>query len=963
VYVLDKANEILYHPIAMLEFPPYRMDLRAERLWCGTEPVALRPKAWALLRYLIERPGVLVTKEALHAAVWGDAIVSDDTLTRTMGELRQALADDARTPHIIETAHRRGFRFIAPLHDASADGASAGAPVATTDHAAATRLVGREDELQQLAELFRQATAGQRQIVLLEGEPGIGKSSLAAAFVERVRASGVPVLIAYGQCVEQQGEREAYMAVLEALDRLGHGPSGPEVLAALRSVAPSWLAQLPSLKSPADAERLRQWRDLTTPQRMLREFAGLMEAISVQHPLVLVLEDLHWSDRGTPDLLAVLAQRSERARLMVIGTYRPAQAAALDLPIQQVRTTLRARRRCTEIALEYLARKEVATYLAERLGGSRVADDVVAVVHRRSDGNPLFMTVLVDRLLARGWLAEHDGGWRLTAPRSTIESDVPDDLRHLLEGLFLAAAPEEQDVLGVASVAGPAFDAPSVAAGLGDTTERVEAICHRLCHAPRWLEDLGSRDWPDGTLAARYRFRHALFQRVLYDRLPPSRRAALHERIGASLESAYRGRTAEISGELAAHFQSGRDHRRALIYLEQAAVRAYDRHAYRDVLACLKPAFDLLGTLPDTQDRAHDELRLRRRYVTVLSQTAGYTADILRDNLTRIQHLGRTLEDVAAQFDALSELCLLHANVGDLIQAEATGRELGAVAERLDHSAALQAGFLRGAVALWRGQLGAAESLLGEARSLPVSLDEAERPYGVNPLVAVRSFEGLRRWVTGDPSGARAIQQEALSLAEGHGRPFTLAQALTFHATLLTLDEDWPEAGRLAARTLELSEDYGFPLWRGAALVIVGRVLVEQGEGGRGLDEMNAGLDVLRANGLRLGLPMRLGLLAGACLRSGDVEAGLAAADAALSQCRDTGGRFFEAEIWRLRGELLLPRRGAEGPARSALIVEADDCFTKARSIARAQGARTLERRVDRSRAGVPTGRKVRRVG
>jgi hypothetical protein len=130
------------------------------------------------------------------------------------------------------------------------------------------------------------------------------------------------------------------------------------------------------------------------------------------------------------------------------------------------------------------------------------------------------------------------------------------------------------------------------------------------------------------------------------------------------------------------------------------------------------------------------------------------------------------------------------------------------------------------------------------------------------------------------------------------------------------------------------------------------------------LDEMSAGLDVLRANGLRLGLPMRLGLLAGACLRIGDVEAGLAAADAALSQCRDSGGRFFEAEIWRLRGELLLLRRGGtEGPARSALIVEADDCFTKARRIARAQGARALERRVDRSRAAAPSGRKVRRVG
>ena len=299
----------------MREFPPYRLDLRAERLWRGDRPVALRPKAWALLRYLIERPEILVTKEELHAAVWGDAIVSDDTLTRTMGELRQALADDARTPRIIETVHRRGFRFIAALREVSGTEPSVSVPgVSAAVEAGAARLVGREAELERLAELFRQASAGQRQIVFLEGEPGIGKSALARGFLERLRGSGVPVLIASGQCVEQQGEREAYMAVLEALDRLGHGPSGPAVMTALRTVAPSWQAQLPSLQTPADVERLSQSRDLTTPQRMLREFAGFMEAISIQVPLVLVLEDLHWSDRGTADLLAVLAQRPERAQ-------------------------------------------------------------------------------------------------------------------------------------------------------------------------------------------------------------------------------------------------------------------------------------------------------------------------------------------------------------------------------------------------------------------------------------------------------------------------------------------------------------------------------------------------------------------------------------------------------------------------------------------------------------------------
>jgi DNA-binding winged helix-turn-helix (wHTH) protein/tetratricopeptide (TPR) repeat protein len=945
----------------MLEFPPFRLDLRAGRLWRGDEIVSVRPKAWSLLRYLAERPGVLVTKEELHGAVWGDAIVSDDTLTRTMGELRQALGDDARTPRIIETAHRRGFRFIARLSGPSGAATPAESPVEAAPVSAPPILVGREAELGRLGELFTQALTGQRQIVFLEGEPGIGKSAVIEAFLRQVRGSATPPLIGYGQCVEQQGEREAYMAVLEILERLGHGGSGAEVLATLRSIAPSWLAQVSSLQEPGDAEQLGRWLELATPQRMLREFAGLIEALSVKHPVVLVLEDLHWSDRGTLELVSVLAQRPERARLMLVGTYRPAEAAARDLPIQQVRATLRARRRCTEIGLEYLARSHVAAYLSERLGGARASDDVVAIVHSRSDGNPLFMTVLVDQLIARGWLAEDGGVWRLTAPRSTVEGEVPDDLRDLLEGLFFRARPEEQDVLAAASVAGAVFDSPAVASALDDMPGQIESICHGLCRAQGWLSYEGSRDWPDGTLAARYRFRHALYQRMLYDRLSPSRRAVLHERIGRRLEAAFSGRTADLSGELARHFQGARDGRRAVVYLEQAAGRDYARRAYRDVIACLDPALRLLGAQPDTAERWREELRLRRLHATVVSQTAGYTASVLRESLERIQDLGRRLEDVPAQFDALSELCLLHANVGDLARAESVGDEAGAMAERLDRSAALQANFLRGAVALWRGRLTAAERLLACALSSRDDLEEAERPYGVNPVVGARSFEGLRRWAIGDALGARVVQEEALSLAERHGRPFTLAQARTFRATVLALEESWAEAGRLAARTLEIADDYGFPLWRGAALVIHGRVLVESEGGPGGLAEISEGLAVLRANGLRLGLPVRLGFLAGACLRVGEWERGLAAVDAGLTQCHETDARFFEAELWRLRGELILAQGPVGGSTRSMTVRQAEECFDRAQALAKAQGARMLARRAGQRAPGAAPRRAFRR--
>jgi hypothetical protein len=494
-------------------------------------------------------------------------------------------------------------------------------------------------------------------------------------------------------------------------------------------------------------------------------------------------------------------------------------------------------------------------------------------------------------------------------------------------------------VLEVASVAGAVFDAPAVAAGLGITPERVEALCHHLCHTGRWLRHVGNREWPDGALAARYAFRHALYQRTLYDALSPTRRAALHERIGHRLEAGYAGSTVEASSELAKHFQGSRDQRRALVYLDQAATRAYDRRAYRDSVACLEPALRLLRDTPDTPDRARTELRMRRLYGVLLAQTAGYAAETLRDNIERARALAEALGDLPARFDSLGALCLLHANAGDLHAADRIGEQLTQLAERVDLPAVLQATFLNGALALWRGQLKIAQARLSSALASPVAIEEADRPYGVNPVVAARSFEALRRWVVGDPVAARAAQRDALALAERHGRPFTLVQALVFSAKNRVLDEKWADAEQLAARASDLAGEYGFPRWEGDARVARGRALAAMGDAERGLAEIREGMDVLRRSGLRLGNSLLFSFAAGACLTVERLDEGLAAADAGLAHYRGTGERFFEAELWRLRAELIVRCAGS----RTAVIPEAEDCFERARALARAQGAHRLE--------------------
>jgi tetratricopeptide (TPR) repeat protein len=342
----------------------------------------------------------------------------------------------------------------------------------------------------------------------------------------------------------------------------------------------------------------------------------------------------------------------------------------------------------------------------------------------------------------------------------------------------------------------------------------------------------------------------------------------------------------------------------------------------------------------------------------VLSQTTGYASDIVLDNLTRILSLCERLAAAPARFEALCSLLLFHANGGDLVRAEAVGNRLAPLAARLGASAALQCHFLRGAAALWRGNLAAAKPLLAQALASPATLEEADRPYGVNPVVAARSFEGLRRWLTGDAEGARSIQAEAMTLAEEHGRPFTIAQAATFAARVLLLEEDWGAAQKLAARAIDLSDEYGFPRWRGSALVIRGRAVAAEGDGDRGLAEMREGLEELRLAGLRLGNSAQLALLTEGCLQLDRVDEGLAAVEAGLTYSRESGECVFDADLWRLRGELLARRARRAGRGRTAAPVEVSECFEKARTVARSQGARRLEERACRRTPGQHHGEK-----
>lgn len=581
-----------------LLFPPFRLDPANERLWRGEQPVPLRPKALAVLRYLAERAQRLVTQEELLQAVWQRSFVSEGLLRGYIRELREVLGDDAKVPRFIETANRRGYRFIAPVTSSHPPlPAPEGDGPAPLPPAAEPPWVGRAAELARLQGHFERARSGTRQVVLVSGGAGIGKTTLVNGFLAELRGGREPWVLE-GQCVESYGAGEALMPVLEALTRAGRGPMGERLMAALRRYAPTWLLQLPWLVDPEERESLHRQVLGATQQRLLSEFCELLEVLSAEQPLVLVLEDLHWSDPATLDLLSVVACRRTRASLLVIGTYRPLEIILHDHPLRAMKQNLRIHRLIAHLALELLTPPQVADYLARRFPDGGLTENLPDWVYRRTEGHPLFMVNLVDYLIDRERLARLEGTWEFRGGLAALEREVPESLKQMIEQQIAQLNPEHQRLLEVASLAGMEFSAALLAAVLGESLVETEGLCSELARRGQFLRSADTAEWPDGTFAARFAFLHAFYPEVLQGNLPPARRVQWHLGLGECLETAYGARAGEIAPELALHFETGRDAVRAVGYLRRAAEASTRRHAHREAVGYLDRALALVARLP-----------------------------------------------------------------------------------------------------------------------------------------------------------------------------------------------------------------------------------------------------------------------------------------------------------------------------------------------------------------------------
>jgi len=893
-------------------FPPFQLDLVDERLRQDGVVVELRPKTFAVLRHLLQHAGRLVTKSDLLDAVWADVAVTESVLKGCIAEIRAALGDDRESPRFVETAHRRGYRFIGAVARPG-DGPAA---------ESASAVFGREDALNRLDEAFATAGTGARQVVFVTGEPGIGKTTLVDRWLDRTgeRHAG---RIGRGECLEHCGAAEAYLPILDAVGRLCRDPGGEQIVGVLRRYAPTWLAQLPALLGDSEREELTRQLVGATPQRMLREMAEALEAMTATTPLVLVVEDLHWSDRSTLDLVAMLARRRETARLLVIGTYRAEDILSGGHPLKTIASELALHRHAVELALPPLSKAAAAQYLGARFPGHTLADGVASLIHQRSEGNPLFMVSLVDELERAGAIRMRDGAITLGSDVGRLSSEVPGSVTHVIERQLDRLSDDERRVVVAASVAGEEFAVPIVAAALEADVVQTERTCREVVGRKLLLVPGSPLTLPDGRTVPRFRFIHALYRQALHDAVPIVARAQLHGRLAVGLEALYGPHVNEVALELAVHFEAAEDWLKATTYFHRAAATAASWFANQEVVALTERGLAAVRRLPGNEARAR-ELPLQMMKGAALMTIAGYAAPAVEEAYARARAICAELGNTANAFPVLWGLARFYLVRTPLGTSRALGEDMMRLAEHeQDPDLLLQA----------HNSLGATLFHMGECEAALVHFDRALALYDTrrhhthvtqyvqDPAVVCLARSSLALWCLGDPDQAVRRAREGIALAESQAHSFSLAFALAFVAMLHEFRRDFAAARQLAERAIDLSAREGFSVFVTMGTLIRGTAIAELGDLEAGIDQIRSGMKAADAAGTRLLRPYSLGLLARACGQSGNLPEGLGMVAEALETAAATGEHFYDAELHRIEGALLLrsPRADARARAEASL--------------------------------------------
>jgi predicted ATPase len=805
---------------------------------------------------------------------------------------------------------------------------------AVTTQADTRAIVGREKELTTLRSAFDETATGRGQFVCLSGEPGIGKTVVLDAFLLELARSGVFHHVARGRCSERLAGSEAYLPLLEAFEYLLRRADA-SVAGLIKAAAPAWHAQIAPLIQDVGADT-----GIATPglsqERLKRELVTLLQELARRETVVIVLDDLHWADASTIDMLAYAATRYAAQRVLIVGTYRPADLRASNHPFLALKLELQGHALLRELPMPFLTRTDVESYLSLRFPEHRFPAQLAARIHDRTEGNPLFMADLVRFLCDRGVVARRDGRWVLLGPLDEVERDLPESVRSMVERKIGQLDDGDHRLLAAASVQGYVFDSAVVARALAIDAAIVEERLDELARIHGFVTRLGERQFPDRTIALRYRFVHVLYQNALYASVQPMRKASLSAAVAAVLLDYFGEQRAAVAAELAMLFEAAREFLQAAEYFQLAAEQASCVAATTETVVLARRGLAALTMMPETIDRVHRELRLQTILGPALMISVGWGVPEVEATYLRARDLCSQIGEAPQLFPVIYGLWGYWHGRAEFETAVQLGEQLLASAQSVQDSTMLLLAHYSLANTLavsgdWE------RSRTHVEQAIPLYVPQQHRSLsalygGHDPGVVCRSGLPINLWVLGYPDQAVSRGGEGMTLAREIGHVPSVAFAFIFDAMLHQhlRDASRCRASAEAATTLTTSGDLApLLLW---ATVLRGWAMVQQGMADEGITLLRQGIEGWRMMGLVF-RPYFLRLLAESYGRNGQAEEALAAIAEALAVIDRTHEGYAEAELHRLNGEL--QRNDADAAA----------CFHRAIAVAQRQKAKSFELR------------------
>lgn len=861
--------------------------------------------------------------------------------------------------------------------------------------------VGRSSELEHLDQFLNTTLAGLPQIGFVTGEAGSGKSALVQTFLRRAQSKHPQLVAVSGYCNAFTGIGDPYFPFFEILtlltgnvqsprqtgpldptqvDRLtallpetakilvDHGPAlltsivdGQSLLARLEqihTVSRSCIARMKAVLAQ-DASAMPLGAD--TQQRLFAEVTNVLHQLAQQRPLLLVLDDLQWADMGSLNLLFHLSRELVDVPVLIIGIYRASDLAmgrnGERHPLLAVVHELQRRSGKQCIAMEETDTPVFVNALLDTVP-NRFTPEFRRKFFAHTHGHALFSVEMLRSLQERGNLVCNDQGqweegpslnWEILPPK--VEAVIAERIGRLPHPLL--------EILTVASVEGDTFTDEVVAQALGmekrTIVRHLEAELGRDHHLVYAQETRRFKE----RRVSQYRFRHHLFQRYLYTRLNETQRAYLHEDVGRALETFYAGDNMTITalaGALAHHFREAENYSKAIYYLQLAGDRAMALSAHDEAIGHFSQALTLLRRLPSDSQRDQQELTLQLRLAAQLIIVCGHSSLEVEQVYARTRNLSLRIDNLYTP-EHLSMLYMLWAYYLIRGQMPAT-REL---AERIaqlgksvpDTNFQMTAHWALGVTSLHCGELSDARSHLEQliTHAIPKEYGDLAHIRALDPKAAGLFWLARTLWNLGYPDQARARGREAVTHARTLDHPHTLVIALSNSAWVYLLCGQWQTARQLTDEAIQLCVRYGMPQLQGLATCLSGNARIVAGDTTSGLAALSRGHAMHMKTGSHLGDPYFLGTKAAAHGLLGDPEKGLQLTSEAMTIAQQNGERMWDAELYRIKGELLLQQTTENTDTDHEVETQANIHFLQAIKTAQQQQARSFELRANLSLA------------